>query len=178
MEILDYINNLKNIPVYEIELGVFSEDSSRKTIGNKKVKSFSSRKKLSRKTEKKSSTTKIGVTNAELMYIHEKGSPSKGIPSRPVLGMTIAYTQQHLLQKNIDKAVDAYLNSGFDIQELEKVYNGLALKMENYARDIIYLNDGRLKANSEKVALRKKGNHPLFDTGKLARSITARLIKL
>ena len=51
--------------------------------------------------------------------------------------------------------------------------------MENYARDIIYLNDGRLAPNTPKTIKGKKeiGNHPLFRTGQLARSISCRLVK-
>lgn len=47
--------------------------------------------------------------------------------------------------------------------------------MESYARHIIYDNDGRLEPNSPVVVKAKKGNHPLFVTGQLARSITCTL---
>ena len=79
-------------------------------------------------------------------------------------------------------------------KELQK----FCLELENYARDIIYSNDGRLAPNSESVAAKKRekairnartvadrqaamqdsGNHPLFDTGQLARSITCQLVKI
>ena len=79
--------------------------------------------------------------------------------------------------ETIEKAINNYIASGFNLSAYENELNKLCIKMENYARDIIYSNDGRLKPNSEKVAKKKKGNHPLFDTGQLARSITCRLIR-
>ena len=119
----------------------------------------------------------VGVTNAELMFIHENGSPIRNIPSRPVLQMTIDYANKSLLNEAISKATDEFINSDFNILAFEKELNKLCMRMENYAREIIYSNDGRLTPNAPKVAAKKKGNHPLFDTGQLARSITCRLVK-
>lgn len=136
---------------YQIQVGVFSSKTKRKETYN------------------------VGLTNAELMFIHENGSPLHHLPERPVLDMTIKYGQS-LLPSTIQKAIDAYSASGEN--GAKKEFDKLCLRMENYARDIIYSNDGRLAPNAPSVAERKKGNHPLFDTGQLARSITCRLIKL
>ena len=145
---------LSKLPTYSIEIGVFSVDSQR--------------------TEK----YRVGINNAELMFIHENGSPTNNIPSRPVLQMTIDHFNSNgMIQKVVDRALSAYVSSNFDRETLEKELNKLCVRMENYAREIIYSNDGRLKPNSPRVAKKKKGNHPLFDTGQLARSITCRLVK-
>ena len=141
----------KFLTQYQIQVGVFSAKTKRKETYN------------------------IGLTNAELMFIHENGSPLHHLPERPVLDMTIKYGQS-LLPSTIRKAIDAYSVSGEN--GAKKEFDKLCLRMENYARDIIYSNDGRLAPNAPSVAERKKGNHPLFDTGQLARSITCRLIKL
>ena len=146
------INLLNSIKDYEIEIGVISETSKRKD-------------KIS-----------IGLTNAEIMYIHENGSPLKNIPARPVLEMTLQYVQVNLIQKVIDKISDGIFNHNWKKSDIENELKKLCVRMENYARDIIYLNDGRLAPNSYSVAKKKKGNHPLFDTGQLARSIICRLI--
>ena len=111
------------------------------------------------------------------MYIHENGSPLNHIPKRPVLKMTIDYAKKYLLKDTLAKAVKSYVENGFDLKAYERELTKMCLKMENYARDIIYSNDGRLAPNTPNVARRKKGNHPLFDTGQLARSITCRLVK-
>lgn len=153
MTIKQLAKRLKTLPKYEIEVGVFSLQSKREDFA------------------------KIGITNAELMFIHENGSPARGIPSRPVLQMTIDYANSTLLPNVLEKCVNAYINSSFDEKTVDKELKKLCIRMENYARDIIYLNDGRLAPNSPKVAARKKENHPLFDTGQLAKSITCRLIK-
>lgn len=138
---------------YEIEIGVVSKDTGRKEV------------------------VKVGITNAELMFIHENGSPLRNIPARPVLQMTLEYTQQNLLDKTLDKIFDGIFYNDWVEADIEKELNKMCIRMENYARDIIYLNDGRLAPNASKVAKAKKGNHPLFDTGQLARSITCRIVK-
>lgn len=151
----------REIPTYYIEIGVFSEDVERQKDADKKTKDV----------------IRLGVNNAELMYIHENGSPINRIPARPVLQMTINQAKKEWLENAIMRAINAYVRSGFNIKEYEKELERLCMKMEKYARDIIYLNDGRLAPNAPSVAKRKNGNHPLFDTGQLARSISCRLIK-
>ena len=69
----EFAEKLNSLPSYEIEIGVISADTNRK----EKVR--------------------VGVTNAELMFIHENGSPLQHIPARPVLQMTIDYTNKNLL---------------------------------------------------------------------------------
>ena len=152
----------REIPTYYIEIGVFVENGKRKKDAKK---------------SKSSDTVKLGINNAELMYIHENGSPLNHIPKRPVLKMTIDYAKKYLLKDTLAKAVKSYVENGFDLKAYERELTKMCLKMENYARDIIYSNDGRLAPNTPNVARRKGGNHPLFDTGQLARSITCRLVK-
>lgn len=142
---------LASIPEYQIQIGVFSTKTKRKT------------------------TYSIGITNAELMFIHENGSPLHHLPARPVLKMTIKYGNT-LIKNVMQKALKAYSTNG--ITGLENELNKLCIRMENYAREIIYSNDGRLAPNAPSVAARKKGNHPLFDTGQLARSITCKLVRV
>ena len=137
------------LPLYQVELGVISAHKDRK------------------KEE--------GVTNAELMYIHENGSPLQNIPSRPVLKMSLKYAEENLLSKAIDKCIKNYIDNNFDKIGIETELNRLCMRIENFAREIIYSNDGRLVPNSPAVSAAKGGNHPLFDTGQLARSITCRL---
>lgn len=143
----------ESINDYEIEIGVISS------------------------TDKRKSKFNVGLTNAELMFIHENGSPLRNIPARPVLEMTLQYTQSTLLQQTVDSCVEGVFELGWVKSDIEKELEKLCIRMENYAREIIYSNDGRLVPNSREVARRKKGNHPLFDTGQLARSIVCKLVK-
>lgn len=141
------LNKLKD---YRFEIGVFTGKSKRKV--------------------------QIGITNAELMFVHENGSPLRNIPARPVLQMTIEYASQNLLSNTINKCIDLLLNGASD-NDIQRELERLALKIENYARRLIYSNDGRLAPNAPSTIARKGDNHPLFDTGQLARSITCRVVK-
>lgn len=120
---------------------------------------------------------KVGVTNAELMFIHENGSPLKNIPARPVLQMTIDYANSTLLPQTLKKCYDILFSTGGNESMIEKEFSKLAIKLENYARELIYSNDGRLVPNAPSTIAKKGDNHPLFDTGQLARSITCRVMK-
>lgn len=143
----------EKLPTYVIELGVFSMDSHRKE------------------------TVKVGLTNAELMFIHENGSPLHNLPARPVLQMTIDYANTELVKPTMDRCIELFLTS-LDESVIETELEKLCLKMEKYARKIIYSNDGRLAPNAPSTIARKGDNHPLFDTGQLARSITCKLVKI
>ena len=84
----------------------------------------------------------VGITNAELMFIHENGSPVRNIPARPVLQLTIDYANQNLLQNSIDKCIKIILDKNADEQLIRQELEKLAIKIENYARKLIYSNDG------------------------------------
>lgn len=142
---------IESLSKYSIEIGVISEDTGRKE------------------------TVSYGITNAELMQIHENGSPIKNIPARPVLDLTIMWTEQHLIKRVLNSIIEGVFEKNWGKVEIERELSRMCIRMENHAREIIYDNDGTLAPNSPQVAKRKKGNHPLFDTGQLARSITCKL---
>lgn len=142
---------IESLSKYSIEIGVISEDTGRKE------------------------TVSYGITNAELMQIHENGSPIKNIPARPVLDLTIMWTEQYLIKRVLDSIIEGVFEKDWGKVEIERELSRMCIRMENHAREIIYDNDGTLAPNSPRVAKRKKGNHPLFDTGQLARSITCKL---
>lgn len=143
------------LPNYIIEVGVISgESKERKTI-------------------------QFGVTNAELMFIHENGSPLQHIPARPVLKLTLDWVKEtNLIINTVVKCVGIMIATNGDLNEVDKEMNKMAIKIQNYARKIIYSNDGRLAPNAPSTIARKGDNHPLFDTGQLARSITCRAIRI
>ena len=148
------LSKFSSLPEYVIEIGVITANNKRKTV-----------------------KAQIGLTNAEIMFINENGSPLRHIPARPVLQMTIDWANKNLLNDTISKAVDAFISSNFDERAVEREIEKMCVRMENYARDLIYSNDGRLAPNAPSTIKRKGDNHPLFDTGQLARSISCRLIK-
>lgn len=155
MNVLELLNKeklaLEKLNKYEILIGVRSSDKNRKN--------------------------KSGVTNAELMFIHENGSPLRKIPSRPVLRLTIEKVKNSLLNKTIDRCVKGILEENWSEKEIDLEFDKLCLRIESIARKMIYKNTGILAPNAESTIAKKKSNHPLFDTGQLARSITCIYIK-
>ena len=139
---------------------------------------------ISRKEDKKTTKAKAkiipstSITNAELMYIHENGSPKRGLPARPVLDYTIAYTSKKLLPETLKRIEDGCFNKNWSKEDVRLELDKMCKRMQNYARQLIYSNDGRLKRNATSTVLLKGFNHPLFKTGQLARSITCRLIDI
>ena len=77
----ELLEKFTSIPIYYIEIGVFVEGGKRK--------------KDTGKSKKPIDVVKLGINNAELMYIHENGSPLNHIPKRPVLKMTIDYAKKY-----------------------------------------------------------------------------------
>lgn len=128
--------------------------------------------------ERKNKKNFKGITNAELMFIHENGSPNKNIPARPVLQMTINYANKNLVDDTIIKCIDNIYDKNWTEKDIEDELNRLCIIIENYAKEIIYSNDGRLIKNADSTIKQKGFNHPLFNTGNLARSITSRLTKI
>lgn len=158
-------NIIKKMPQYVIKIGVFSGDSKREAL------------------------VTVGVTNAELMYIHENGSPARHLYGYKVLQKTINYANENLLKKALNDALLGYIKSGKP-EDIEKPLKKMCMRMENYARSLIIDNEvlqaehpnsySTAKAKWEKEPGNKgkeypglpEGSHPLFDTGQLARSIT------
>lgn len=154
MTLSELRENLKHVPHYIIEIGVVDQRTNRKE------------------------TAKVGITNADLMFIHENGSPTRSIPSRPVLQMTIDWARVNLINETLTKFYKVLIESSFNYPLAEKEFEKMCMRMQTYARKIIYSNDGRLAPNAPSTIARKGDNHPLFDTGQLARSITCTLRKL
>lgn len=139
---------------YQVEIGVFSNSSKRtdKVIIN-------------------------DITNAELMFIHENGSPLQHIPKRPVLDMSIRYAIKKIVPQYLKTIEKAILDERSTSDFIETTLKQMCMDIQSYAQDLIYKNDGRLQRNAPSVIKQKKGNHPLFNTGQLARSIQCQLIK-
>ena len=137
---------------YYIQIGVISAETKRKTIID------------------------VGLTNAELMYIHENGSAFNNLPARPVLEKTIKYAKTTLLDKTLKNCIDG-ITHGWDRQQIEDELNKLCMRMQNYARKGMLRNELGLAPNKPSTIKRKGSDVPLVDTGQLARSITCQLVR-
>ena len=156
------IDAFNKLPEYSIEIGIPDGQTER-----------------DKKKDKKATGKESSLNNAQILFIQENGSPLHHIPARPVLHMTIDWAIENELKPTIKRAVKAYMKSKFNQDELEKEFKKMGERMMIHAQDIIYLNDGRLEPNAPSTIAQKKdiGNHPLFRTGQLARSITYQVTK-
>lgn len=182
-----FFARLRSTPEYRIEVGIiggYSED--RKTKEEKKGLS----------PEEKKSKKRTGVTNAEILFINENGSPARHIPARPVLHMTIQDAKKTMILPAVKLGIKRYARSG-NVADMDKTMQALASEMQDHAREIIKNKDRRLRPNAkstqrqkfrklpaaEQRKIIKAGgapliNYPLHDTGQLERSIVAREVRL
>ena len=91
-------------------------------------------------------TFNIDINNAELLFIHENGSPIRNIPKRPILDITLQSVVKDELPKTLDR-----------------IFEGVYQK--NWSKE-----------GKELAPLKYRDGTPLYDTGQLMRSITCRLV--
>lgn len=139
-------NSINN---YAIEIGVVSGNTNRKHT--------------------------VDITNAELMYIHENGSPLNNIPARPVLQITINKALKTLVPETLDRIFDGCFSKGWTKEDVKQELEKLCIRLQSITRKIIYQSN-ELAPNAPSTIKSKGSDRPLLDTGQLARSITCRLI--
>jgi hypothetical protein len=112
------------------------------------------------------------ITNAEIGYIQETGSPAMNIPARPFLVPGVQAVEQGIT-KQLEKAAHAALDgSRLDV---EKSFHAAGMVAQNGVRHQI--NDGDFKPLAEvtlaaRRARGRTGTKPLIDTGQLRNSVT------
>ena len=112
------------------------------------------------------------MTNAQIGYLQETGSPAMNLPERPFLVPGVEAVQDKTGQQLI-KAVDAALKG--NSLSVENCLNRAGMIAQNNVRSVINsgdfepLSEATLKAR--KLA-GKKREKPLIDTGQLRNSIT------
>lgn len=109
------------------------------------------------------------VSNAELAFIHSKGSPLKGIPARPIIEPAIEDSKEQiaeLIKGSAQKALDG--NKEGAIESLERV----GMQGQNIVRAWFTNPRNNWAPNSPKTIKIKKSARPLIDSGELRKSIT------
>lgn len=139
-----------SLSYYQIELGIFAGKASR--------------------------TKSKDITNAEILFINENGSPIRNIPPRPILKISLTQVKSSLVDESLNRITSGILYFNWTKKEIEIELNKLCMRIENYARSIIYDNDGTLKSNAKSTIKKKGFDHPLFITGQLTRSIQCKLV--
>lgn len=123
------------------------------------------------------------ITNSQLGYIHEYGSPAANIPARPFLRPGVQKVEGSL-RKTMKRAATAALaedEAGFE-REMETV----ALKAETSVKD--YMTSGEFEPlapstiKKRKSKIKKLGSEdmtikPLIDTGSLRNSIAGVVVE-
>jgi hypothetical protein len=108
------------------------------------------------------------ITNAQLMWIHSKGSPLRGIPARPTLEPAIQENQA-LISPRLAKASQAIMDN--KPAEAEKYLMRAGTIAVNAAKR--RFGSSALAPNAPSTIARKRSDKPLIDTGILRRSIVS-----
>lgn len=125
--------------------------------------------------DNKRTTMTVGINNAELMFIHENGSPLRNLPARPVLQLTIEDALRKLVPDTINRIYDGCFKNSWTKEQVKKELEKMCIRMQNTARNIIYKSN-LLVPDAPSTIKAKGSDRPLLDTGQLARSITCRLV--
>jgi len=120
------------------------------------------------------------VTNAELGYLHEFGSPSNNIPARPFLipGVTKSNPAAAvLLRQGAEKALDASTQpDGQTGKPVDASLDRAGLLASNAVKRL-FTDDNGWAPNAPSTSAQKGSDRPLIDTGQMRRAITYAVVK-
>lgn len=132
------------------------------------------------KADRKSKSKKADIlNNANLLAILSHDSlkrTSNGVPYRPARPILDIAVKKFIKDKTVDRiydgVIDGIFKAGWKWNDIEIYMNRWAERLASMTRKMIYDNKGILAPNAPSTIKAKKGaDHPLFDTGQLARSI-------
>ena len=110
------------------------------------------------------------VTNAELLFIHTKGSPLKHIPARPVLEPAVsADGNRQIIARELEASVKASLAG--DQDNAKKKMMRTALAGQSAARGWFTDSRNNWAPNAPGTIKRKGSDRPLIDTGAMRAAI-------
>ena len=113
------------------------------------------------------------VTNAQLGYIHNYGSPARNIPARPFMEPGIKHIQKEIVDEFKHTARQVFV-SGADA--LTEGYNRVGILAQNSVKKVIVNQEGFKGLEDKTIEARKakgfKGKKALIRTGQLLNSIT------
>ncbi|UGB46995.1 hypothetical protein LQ772_06805 [Frateuria edaphi] len=112
------------------------------------------------------------ITNAEIGYLQETGSPAMNIPARPFLVPGVEAVQKQVTQQ-LEKGAHAALDG--TQEQVDKAFHAAGLVAQNGVRHQINDGDFQPLAEATLAARRRRGRtgtKPLIDTGQLRNSIT------
>lgn len=108
------------------------------------------------------------ITQAELLYIHENGSPVRGIPARPVLKPSMEYSKD-LITEQVEKVIKCATDG--DIERMKTEVERLGSLASSKAKS--YFTEGNDWTPNKPSTIKKKGSDkPLLDTATMQKAIT------
>lgn len=121
----------------------------------------------------------VGITNAELLFIHTNGSPVNNIPARPVIEPAIENDSERI-SKMLSNAFDALCEG--NKETCERIMQQVGIRAQKVSREWFTNPANGWPPNSPGViaAKLKKGStspKPLIDTDELRKSITYVIVK-
>jgi hypothetical protein len=123
-----------------------------------------------KKQAKLKKAAKEDVTNAELLFIHTKGSPKMHIPARPVIEPAVAADgNKQAIAHELALSVKASLDG--DKEQAVKRMKRAALAGQNSARSWFTDSRNQWAPNRPATIKRKGSDKPLIDTGAMRASI-------
>ena len=163
MKLSDLEKRLKDKITYTIELGVFTPEFDREES----------------KLESNEEESKKGITNAQIMYILSLGSKVNNVDPRPVITYGINDAKKELIPYTKNKVLAMILSNKYTERAIENEIEILGNRIVSLIRDLIYDNSDSRIARNKLSTIKSKGfDHPLFNTGQLAKSITYRVKKI
>jgi len=109
------------------------------------------------------------VNNAELLFIHNNGSPVNNIPPRPVLEPAITQNQERV-SASLKVAIDAAVAG--KKSEIQPALEKAGMEGQNIARKFFTDSTNNFVPNAPITIKRKGSARPLIDTGEMRKSIT------
>lgn len=122
--------------------------------------------------KQKDSTT--GLTVAEYAQVNEFGSITKAIPERSFIRSPL---EKHL-KEAINNNLLEFNTLLFEEQKIIEAYDRLSVLAEKIILDSFSTkNDGEWADNKETTIKHKGVNNPLYNTGRLKKSINSKVVK-
>lgn len=152
---------------WTLELGIFEDELDRPKYRNNKGKIVS-------KVDPKD-----GLTNAQLLFIHEHGSPLNHIPRRRILYYAIQDVKNNgMLEEEIKFINEKMLFDNWNEAQVTRELKIFAKRIAQYCKELVNNKDPRIKPNSPRTIAKKKSDIPLINTRQMIRAIDCRLVKI
>ncbi len=122
-------------------------------------------------TEDSNAFRENGISNSQLLYLHENGVPSHNIPPRPVLKPAISQDGvMERIEDQMKKGMKEALLHG-NVDEARKCYEKAGMLGRDACKNYIVSGD-KLAPNAPSTIEKKGSSTPLIDKASMLNSIT------